>query len=264
MQSVSKTDCDRYFLKLKKLWTMKLKNYFKMDSTKKLTLAERLVYIFICAYSNGKVSHITRQTLMDLTGIKKADTITKHTNKLEDLGLIKKIYKKDNGKKLVEYHITQIDNGFICISNDILNILKTTDLSFAISLAALRYVGTNKIQLSNNEIISKLNISKSTFYRCISALIENGIIIKISDGYLMNADLFFVFKAKSNKAKKMEKDMLKMSNDTVSYKIFMNAYSKNYDGINNIEKFLIWCSAGCPGLNNKESISDYTKISYNF
>lgn len=243
---------------------MKLTNYFKMDSTRKLTLAERLVYIFLCAYSNGKVSHITRKTLMDLTGIKKADTITKHTNKLEDLGLIKKIYKKDNGKKLVEYHITQIDKGFVCISNDILNILKTTDLSFAISLAALRYAGTNKIQLSNNEIISKLNISKSTFYRCITALIENEIIIKVSDGYLMNTDLFFVFKTKTNKAKQMEKCLLKTSENTLSYKIFMNAYSKNYDGINNIEKFLMWCSAGCPGLNHKEFMNDYTKVSLDF
>lgn len=244
----------------------KLTNYFKMGINNKLTLAEYLTYTFICSYSNGKESHITISSLMNLTGIKKADTITKHTNKLQELGLLKKTYNySSEGKKLVTYHISQLDKDFICISNDILNKLKTNEIAFAIKLAALRLYGTNKIMLSNNEIIKRLSISKTSFYRYMNVLISEGIAIKIENGYMINPDIFFVFKNKTDKAKILEKTLLSMVNNGSTYsKVFASAYSTNYDGINNIEKFLDWCLSGCPGLNAVKTETEKIKEIFTF
>lgn len=244
---------------------MKITNYFKMTTNKNLSLAEWLVYAYICAYSNGKVSHISRNTLMDLTGIKTADIITKHTNKLEQEGLISKEYSYSNGgKKLVTYNILNGDTNFICVSNDLLNALKTNEIAFAIRLATLRLYGSNRIILSNNEIIKRLSISKATFYRYIDALIKAEIAFKVDDGYVINPDIFFVFKQKTDKAKKLEKTLLGMVNNGTLYsKIFFETYCKNYDGINNIEKFLDWCLAGCPGLNADKQ-KDFNKITFDF
>ena len=67
-----------------------MNNAFKVKKFMKLTLQEELVYCLISCYSDRfGVSHRTRQCLMNKTGIKKADTITKHTNRLQELGLIK-------------------------------------------------------------------------------------------------------------------------------------------------------------------------------
>lgn len=244
---------------------MKITNYFKMTTNKNLTLAEWLVYAYICAYSNGKVSHISRNTLMDLTGIKTADIITKHTNKLEQEGLISKEYSYSNGgKKLVTYNILNGDTNFICVSNNLLNALKTNEIAFAIRLATLRLYGSNRIILSNNEIIKRLSISKATFYRYIDALIKAEIAFKVDDGYVINPDIFFVFKQKTDKAKQLEKKLLGMANNGSVYsKIFFDVYCKNYDGINNIEKFLDWCLAGCPGLNADKQ-KDFDKITFDF
>ena len=77
-----------------------MNNAFKVKKFMKLTLPEELVYSLISCYSDRfGVSHITRQCLMNKTGIKKADTITKHTNRLQELGLIKKTYEYIKGLK---------------------------------------------------------------------------------------------------------------------------------------------------------------------
>lgn len=238
-----------------------------MATNTKLSLAEYLTYAFICSYSDGKVSHISRESLMDLTGIKKADTITKHTNKLEELGLLKKHYKySDKGNKVVEYHIKQLEAGYICISNEILHILKTNEIAFAIKLAALRLNGTNQILLSNNEIIKRLEIRKSSFYKYIDVLIQNNIVIKIQNGYIVNPEFFFTFKIKTKKAKELEATLIGMIDNGSTYsKIFKNAYINNYEGINNIEGFLEWCISGCPNtLKKKEEEKTYQKITFDF
>lgn len=245
---------------------MKITHYFKLTMNQTLSLSEWLTYIFICLYSDGKISYITRDALMALTGIKKADSITRHTNKLVDKGLVTKSYVMINGKKRVIYNIINSDTDFMCVSNELASILKTTELAFAVRLASLRINGTNNILLSNNEIIKLLNISKTTFYRYIDILIKKNVIMKIANGYTVNSNLFFVFKIKSQRAKNLEADLIKMiDNDTKASKIFKKAYFNNYDGIYNIEGFLEWCISGCPNtLKKKEEEKTYQKITFDF
>lgn len=86
---------------------------FKIKKTMALSLQEELIYCLISSYSNNGISHITRQTLMDKSGIKKADTITKHTNKLQELGLLEKYYEYKSGKKLVTYKVNKPQNDYL-------------------------------------------------------------------------------------------------------------------------------------------------------
>ena len=46
------------------------------------------------------------------------------------------------------------------------------------------------IKLSNNEIISRMNISKSTFYRYIAELLKDGTVKQEREGYSLNTELF--------------------------------------------------------------------------
>ena len=71
-----------------------------------LSLKEELVYAVISCNSdeNGE-SRISREKISDLTGIKKLDTITNHTNRLVEEGLITKSYRFESGKKLVTYKL---------------------------------------------------------------------------------------------------------------------------------------------------------------
>lgn len=92
---------------------MAISNSFKMVDNKDLNLTDQVIYALISCYSDGKVSRISRETLARKAGIKKVDTITTHTNRLEELGLIEKEHFYDAGKKLVRYHLTQADKNFM-------------------------------------------------------------------------------------------------------------------------------------------------------
>ena len=111
---------------------------FKLKKNNQLTIVDELVYSLISCYSdrNG-VSKISRQCLASKTGIKKLDTITAHTNKLEELGLIKKTYTTQGGKKLVQYQVLDLQEDFIWVSNDITR-YRPGLIGFMIKMAGLR------------------------------------------------------------------------------------------------------------------------------
>ena len=87
---------------------------FKVLKNNELTITDELIYALLSCYSdcNG-VSDISRQSLADKAGIKKLDTVTNHTNKLEELGLIKKTYTFLGGKKLAHYQVINPQYNFI-------------------------------------------------------------------------------------------------------------------------------------------------------
>lgn len=79
-----------------------------------LTITDELIYSLLSCYSDSEgISNISRQCLADKSGIKKLDTITKHTKKLEDLGLIQKTYTFHGGKKLAHYQVINPQRNFM-------------------------------------------------------------------------------------------------------------------------------------------------------
>lgn len=119
-----------------------MKNSFKVQKNNNLTITDELIYSILCCNSNSEgVSNISRNRLAEKSGIKKLDTITAHTNKLEQLGLIKKTYSIQAGKKLAHYRIINPDKDFMWVSNDIMEVMKAYKpgmIGFTIKLAGLR------------------------------------------------------------------------------------------------------------------------------
>ena len=93
---------------------IKMEKSFVIRKSMNLSLKEELVYAVISCNSdeNGE-SHISRKEISNITGIKKHDTITNHTNKLVEEGLITKTYKHVGGKKLVTYKLLSSKKDFM-------------------------------------------------------------------------------------------------------------------------------------------------------
>ena len=101
---------------------------------------------------------------MDKSGIKKADTITKHTNRLQELGLIEKTYEHKSGKKLVTYRVINPQKDFIWVSNSIFS-GNPSLTAFLIRLAELKSPFSKSITISKNQLAKQLNVGKSTLYK---------------------------------------------------------------------------------------------------
>ena len=219
------------------------KSYFKMIKHCDLTLSEELVYAIISRYSYRGVSKISRSFISDISGIKKHDTITKHTNRLEELGLITKEYVGKN-KKSVIYKLNFKSEPFVIIMDSLMDVINGTELAFAIKLAGLRFGTTPWVKLSNNDIIKKLNIGKSTFYDNINKLIDKKIIIKIKDCYVFNPNYFPVFQKISNDTMDLIKCALDQDPSSPAYKAISNAMENSFIGISNPHKYVYKCLTG--------------------
>lgn len=115
-----------------------MNNAFKVLKTNKLNIKDEIIYSLLCCYSDSKgVSDISRECLARKAGIKKLDTITTHTNKLEEMGLIKKTYTTQGGKKLAHYQVINPQKDFMWVANEITQ-YKPCLMGFLIKLAALR------------------------------------------------------------------------------------------------------------------------------
>jgi hypothetical protein len=113
-------------------------NAFKVLKNNQLTLTDELIYSLLSCFSNSEgVSNISRKCLASKAGIKKLDTVTAHTNKLEELGLIEKTYTFHQGKKLAHYRVKQPKKDFIWVSNEITQ-YRPGLIGFLIKLASLR------------------------------------------------------------------------------------------------------------------------------
>lgn len=170
---------------------MKLIKYFVMPITNNYSIKEEYILSLIELYSDSKVSHITRESLCKISGIKSVDVITKYTNKFEKDGYITKKYSHLNGKKYVEYHLKK-SKSYIVVYNSVLKFGECAALAF--KLAPLRVGGTSEIQLSNNQIVKKLGLDKATYRKYRDQLLSNGILIETDKGYALNTDYFPIFK----------------------------------------------------------------------
>ena len=90
--------------------------------------------------------------------------------------------------------------------------------------------------MSNNEIIKAMNIGKSTFYRHIGKLLEDGMVTKLEDGYSLNKDIFLVpdYSEKVEKCKRILDDIADSNPDFKNdkrYRAFYEHYNADFENL---------------------------------
>lgn len=243
------------------IMTSKINNAFKIKKNMKLSLQEELIYSLISCFSNEKgISHISRQCLMDKSGIKKADTVTKHTNHLQELGLIEKTYEHKSGKKLVTYRVINPQKDFIWVSNSIFS-GNPSLAAFLIRLAELKSPFSKSINISKNQLAKQLNVGKSTLYKYLDLAQKNSSILIQGDEIILSEEIFPTFEKVSKPTPEQMKKINKILNRTEELedvedssirvkKILLSYYdpkTNTFSGLKgSVDDFLNFCLSGVP------------------
>lgn len=230
----------------------KINNGFKIKKNMKLSLQEELIYSLISCFSNEKgISHISRQCLMDKSGIKKADTITKHTNRLKELGLIEKTYEHKSGKKLVTYRVINPQKDFIWVSNSIFS-GNPSLAAFLIRLAELKSPFSRSINISKNQLAKQLNVGKSTLYKYLNLAQKNSSISIQGDEIILSPNLFPTFEKSIHPTKEQTLRLKEIANtpDSVEAKILSGYYNRQTNTVtgwhSSIDDLINFCLSGVP------------------
>ena len=134
-----------------------------------------------------------------------------------------------------------------------MSVLKGNALAFALRLAEYRFRGTCQICLSNNELIKKMHVSKTTFYKYIAELKSANVVKENADGYFMSTDYFPVFPRITKEDKKKIEILMKMK-DFLGKRVMLSYYKTGFNNLRmSISDFLDYCIAECPGLNVAKS-----------
>ena len=246
----------------------KIKNAFKIKKNMKLSLQEELVYSLISCYSdkNG-ISHISRQCLMDKSGIKKADTITKHTNRLQELGLIEKTYEHKSGKKLVTYKVINPQKDFIWVSNSIFS-GNPSLTAFLIRLAELKSPFSKSITISKNQLAKQLNVGKSTLYKYLELAQKDSSISIQGDVITLSEEIFPTFEktVQPSPEQLVRLSEIARNKTSVEAKILFNYYNEDTHIItgwnSSIDALIDFCLSGVP--KKSKNPVEQPKINYVF
>lgn len=162
------------------------------DIAGKLNLNETHVFtwlLFKSDYETGE-SHVLRETLREVTGIKDVDTISKYTAKFEDLGFLRKEYNyRNNEGQLttpVTYHVDIPKSNWVRFKKDLLledidNKLK----AFLVLLKCLCINNTNIIYYNKTEISRRLNLSPKTVKKYIDLAIKHHKLVEVNNFFLI-------------------------------------------------------------------------------
>lgn len=135
---------------------------------------------------------------------------------------------------------------------------------FLIRLASLRLPTEKYLDMSKNEIIKKMKIGKSTFYKYYEASLKEGY-IKLVDGKIeLSTDIFPVFNPKqviSDKSRARINSILMDSPESRERKTLLTYYNPQTDEFTglkgSIDDFLDFCISGVP-KHSKNPIKETT------
>lgn len=141
-----------------------------------LTPEETYLYVCLCFksdFENGE-SHVSRKTLCDISGIKKEDTITKYTNKFQNLGLIEKVLiPSELDKMLAAYRINIPDKDWIRIEAGFLDEGLSPKLKGFLVLFKCLCLNNSEFTLYNKTgIAGKLNMDRKTVSKYLDEAIN--------------------------------------------------------------------------------------------
>ena len=152
----------------------------------KLTMEETCLYACLCFKADfiSGMSHVLRKTLCGMAGIKKEDTVTKYTNKLQQLGFIEKSNAQDKEKTLAIYHVHIPEKDWIRIGEGLLEEeIEPKMKGFLILVKCLCLNNTNHTLYNKTEMAEKLNIDRKTFNKYLDKAIASGRITEEGKGY---------------------------------------------------------------------------------
>lgn len=211
-----------------------------------------LLYEVLMWKSDNYTSHITRDKLCYYCGIKKPDTISKHTNLLKKVGLLTKEEAIDSKRRLITYHLTKPVTGYTICMNELFR-LPIDVIPFVTRLAYLRYNGTASINLTNEQIYKRLNISRNKFYELRKKSIDCNVLFETETGYVLNTEYFPVFKAIDKTTRDKINAILQMDNSFRGKKVLLHYYTDDFKNLkSDLNWFVDYCLAGCPGINQEQ------------
>lgn len=202
----------------------------------KLNLNETYLYAVLlwksdwsCGYKVDKYSReYFAQLLFRKVTKNNVDTITKYTNHLEELGLLKKrqTYKEDGQPSFTEYTVIPSGNFISVYADFLINILKVSAKAkgLLLQLACLAFNDSNTVKYSDAEICRKIGISYNTYKKYHQELLDDGVMTP--DGYIMEC---FVKKTLPSdyqtKASVLEEVLKSMDKTSKMYKQYQQVLS---------------------------------------
>lgn len=217
-----------------------------------LNTREMGIYAILSCKSESNISKIRRCKISEFSNIKTLKNISKYTNALQEQGLIRKNYIIDEGRKYCIYELLNLNANFTMVSNKIVDDelnLECGAIGLAIKLSNLRLNGSNWIGLSDKDIYTKVGLSKNSFKKYKDILLDKKVLYKVEDGYILNTYYFpVVISADVSK----EETLSKLDDSFKGKKVFIYYKTRGYQGLKmEVNKFLDWCLAGCPGINKE-------------
>lgn len=233
----------------------------------KYSLKQYAVYSVLACYTDkSKVSHISREILAKLSGVKDLDTISKYTGMFERDGLISKQMKySQTGKRLVEYKILEPTSGYTLCTNKLFS-GNSELIGFLCLLAEVKNCHTNEIKMTASTLIKKLDIGRTAFYKYMKLAIQDGSVIKTDDGYILSEEIFPVTSGISQQARSKINSILMDNNGSRAKKTLLTYYNPNtdeFEGLKgSIEDFLDYCLAGVPKKAKKKPTKEEIKVQF--
>ena len=119
------------------------------------------------------------------------DTIKSFVQRLKKSGIIDIQETRINKMKRNIYHFPNINDRFIIINKEILELeLDITLKGFLIQLFTLVINGTYECNLSSEDIISRINVSKNSYYKYMNELIKAELVTKTDKGFKIDSRFF--------------------------------------------------------------------------
>lgn len=233
---------------------------FKLKKNMKYSLKQSAVYSVLACYTDkNQISHITRETIAHLSGVSDLDTISKYTNQFQKDGLLIKETKYISGKKFVEYKILEPSKDYLLVTNKLFS-GNSELIGFLCLLAEHKFGNTNLIKLSTSELIKKIGLGRTTFYKYLKIALKDGSVIKTENGYLLSSDIFPICEQTSKPTEKQkEKIDFILSQESKAKNILLSYYCPETNTFNGLkgsaDDFINFLLAGCPKNSKQEEIN---------
>jgi len=230
---------------------------FKIKKSMNYTLKQYAVYSVLSCYTDkDNTSHISREILSKLSGVSDLDTISKYTNQFQKDGLLNKQTRYSlTGKKLVEYKIIEPKMDYLLCTNKLFS-GNAELIGFLCLLAQFKMGCTNQINLTPSELIKRMGIGRTTFYKYIKIALQDGSISKTDKGYILSEDIFPIIKPHiTTEQRKTINSILSLNGRP--REVLLAYYEPNTDTFSglkgSVDDFLNYCLTGV-GKHSKNQI----------
>lgn len=221
-----------------------------------MSLETQIVYIRIVnsVYDGTFHSNIGHETLIQSCGLNRK-TVDKALQYLQDNDYIKPAKQGWIVTKKAHYDIYDI--SLIGAAGEGVKARKAEMV--ALRLASCRLNGNEYTMLTDTAIIERIGLSKATWYAYRKILIDSAIITKGTDRYYLDTEYFPIPTRRADIPEELQSTVRALlTTKTQGGAIFAKYYNNGFTGLTMpIDKFIKYCSAGCPGAKKKPLSTEY-------